>query len=211
MNTRPACLRVIVAACAAALLLGQSACQQPGTIDLNREIDKLRTELRERDNRIAALESTVQSLNKQLASARGLTDEDLKHIYFPEQIVIGKLSGGEDYDGEPGDDGVTVYIQPTDRTGDVLKVVGAIRVELFDLQAAEGAKLVGECIVPAEKASEHWHGQLMTYHYSIRCAWKNGPPKHDEITIRVTFVDYLSERVITAQAVRSVRLPISAG
>lgn len=191
------------------LLLALTACAPPPTIDLNREISRLQGELRDRDNRVAALESTVRNLNKQLASARGLTDEDLKHIFFPEEIAIGKLSGGEDYDGKPGDDGVTVFIQPKDRQGDVLKVVGAIRVELFDLQAPEGSKLIGECIVPAEKASEHWNGQLMTYHYSIRCPWRNSaPPKHDEITIRVTFVDYLSERVITAQAVRMVKLAL---
>ncbi|RMF75170.1 MAG: hypothetical protein D6744_13790 [Planctomycetota bacterium] len=170
-------------------------------VDLRRENQTLKNEIRDLKERVAAQQAAIEQLNRELTVARGLTDDDLKKIFYPETLRIGELSGGADYDGEPGDDGVTVYLQPIDRDGDVLKVAGDVRIELYDLAAPEGRKLIGEYYFPADKIAEHWYGQLMTYHYTLECPWQGEPPKHSEITIRATFVDYMTRRVITAQAV----------
>ena len=183
-----------------------SGCAPPGNADLELKVTRLEERLDDRNNELAAQRSTIQQLNKQLTTARALTDEDLKKVYYPEKLVIGPLTGGEDYDGTAGDDGVTVFLRPVDRDGDVLKVVGDIRIELFDLQAPDGRRLLGSYYVPADRVHENWYGKFLTYHYTIRCPWKTGPPAHDEITIRATFVDYLTQRVMTAQVVRTVAL-----
>lgn len=187
-------------------LLPCTGCQSERELELQRKITRLEDTLSEKDNQLVAQRSTIDGLHKQLQVARALTDKDLQRIFYPEKIVIGSLSGGDDYDGKPGDDGVTVYLKPVDGAGDALKVAGDIKIELYDLQNPSGEKLIGEYFEPVERVSALWYGKLATYHYTIRCPWQKGPPPHTEITIRATFVDYLTQRVMTAQTVCTVTL-----
>lgn len=176
-------------------------------MELRTQVKTLEEQSAAKDNQLAAQRLTIDKLHQQLQSVRGWTDEDMKVIFTPEKIEIASLSGGEDYDGKPGDDGVTVYIRPIDREGDVLKAAGDLRVELYDLAAPAGENLLGQYSIPVVQAAEHWYGKFATNHYTIRCPWRQGPPKHEEITIRATFVDYLTQRVMTAQTTCKVRLP----
>jgi hypothetical protein len=181
-----------------------AGCQNDTVFELQRQITKLEERIEEKDNQLVGQRVTIEQLHKQLQVVRALSPEDLKRIFHPEKIEIASLSGGDDYDGQPGDDGVTVYLRPVDRDGDALKVAGDIRIELYDLQNPSGEKLIGQYLVPVDEVAEHWYGRLATYHYTVRCPWQQGPPRHDEITIRATFVDYLSQRVMTAQTVCTV-------
>lgn len=186
-------------------------CASQTEMDLRRDNERLKREVEQQRHDLAAHQAAIDELNRHLQTARGITDEDLRKVFYPEQIVIDPLSGGDDYDGKPGDDGVTVYVRPVDRVGDTIKVAGDIRVELYDLAAPPGDNRVGECFVPVDKAIEMWHGKLMTNHFTIRCPWKSGPPRNPEITVRVTFKDFLTQRVMTAQRVVTVKLPPSRG
>ena len=188
-------------------LLLLPGCVSTTESDLRMQVKSLQEQAAEKDNQLAAQQSAIEKLNQQLQTVRGWTDDDLKLLFTPVKIEIVSLSGGDDYDGKPGDDGVTVYIRPLDRDGDTLKVAGDLRVELYDLAAPPGENLIGQYAVPVSRAAELWYGKFMTYHFTMRCPWLNGPPKHDEITIRATFVDYLTQRVMTAQTTCKVRLP----
>lgn len=200
--------RLLASAALGAALCCAAGCEQQNeALELRREIADLRQQLRDKGDRIAALEAANRETNKELQQARGFTDADLEKIFYPTELVIDELTGGEDFDGDGGDDGVSVYLRPVDRVGDVLKVAGDIRVELYDLQAAEGQKLVSECIVPVDHVEKLWYGKLLTYHYAIECPWGPGrKPTHDEITVRATFRDFLTKRVLTAQRVVKVDL-----
>jgi hypothetical protein len=89
-------------------------------------------------------------------------------------------------------------------------VAGDIRVELYALAAPSDQTRIGVYEFPHDKAAELWYGKLLTDHYTLRCPWQAGPPAHPEITIRATFVDFLTKRVLTAQASATVRLPPEA-
>jgi len=190
----------------ALVLLPSPACESPTTRELQTQISKLNERIAEKDQQLAGQRTTIEQLHDQLAKARGLSDEDLQKIFSPERIEIASLSGGDDYDGKPGDDGITVYLKPLDRDGDAVKVAGDIRIELYDLANPSGQKLIGEYVVAVDQASTYWYGKFATYHYTVRCPWQQGLPKHNEITIRATFVDYLTQRVMTAQTVCTVEL-----
>jgi len=187
-------------------LLLLEGCQQQTQVELRQQVERLQKKVEQQDHQLAADRLTIQKLHEQLRTARGFTTDDLEVIYSPVKIEIASLSGGEDYDGRPGDDGVTVYIQPIDRHHDAVKVAGDIRVELYDLANPPGENRIGLYEIPVGQAADHWYGKLATYHFTVRCPWQNGPPKHDEITIRATFVDYLTQRAMTAQTVCTVRL-----
>lgn len=191
-----AATRFLLVGLLAALWTG---CEQGDQLDRDREIAALRTTLREKEHELAARQATIKELTAQLDIARSIDEEDLKRLFYPERLVIDKLSGGADYDGQPGDDGVTVYLRPVDREGDVIKVAGDIRIQLYDLAAPPQHNLVGEYTVPVDQVGRLWHGKLMTKHYTIKCPWPQDPPAHEEITIRATFVDYLTKRVLSAQ------------
>jgi len=136
----------------------------------------------------------------------------LKVVHPPDhpkavRLEIEKLSGGEDYDGQPGDDGVTVYLKPLDKVGDIVKALGDIRIQLYDLANPPGRNLVGEYHFPAKTVGDKWHGKLMTYHYTLKCPWQRGAPEHSEITIRAVFRDYLTGHVMSTQTTCTVRPP----
>jgi hypothetical protein len=184
-----------------------AGCQSPAEIELRREISSLRETVKDKDNQLVAQKASIDELNRQLNVARSISEDDLKRVFYPEQLVIDRLSGGADYDGRPGDDGVTVYLKPVDREGDVIKVAGDLRIQLFDLAAAPGKNFIGEYFIPVDQIGKLWHGKLFTNHYTVKCPWPSGPPAHTEITIRAVFVDYLTKRVVSAQSTCQVRLP----
>jgi hypothetical protein len=185
-----------------------AGCEADNDMQLRREIQQLEEAVKDRDQRISSLQNQLREMNTRLQVARGISDDDLQYLFTPQRLTIMPLSGGEDYDEQPGHDGITVYLQPTDEVGDVLKVAGSIRVELFDLALDDGKSLVGRVEVPISEAGDYWFGDLWTYHYTIKVPWlEDNPPKSKEITIRATFTDYLSQRVMVAQAMREVELP----
>ncbi len=201
---RPGRARAAVAAVLGCVIA--AGCYTSTQGDVQRENRALREALRKRDDQIAAQAATIEQLNRQLTVARGLSADDLKKVFYPERIEIDRLSGGADYDGRPGDDGVTVHLRPIDRDGDVIKVAGDIYIQLFDLAAPPDRNLIGEYRIPADQVGKLWHGKLLTGHYTIKCPWPGPPPENPEITIRAVFVDYLTRRVVSAQAVCQVRL-----
>lgn len=188
-------------------ILLSAGCPDARVVELGRENSRLKEGLADRDRQTAALSAALEECNRQLVQARGLSPETLEKIFYAEQIVIDPLSGGQDYDGQPGDDGVTVYLRPLDRDGDTLKVAGDVRIELFDLAMPPGRNLIATHNFPVEKVRESWYGKFITYHYTFRCPWQHGPPENPEITVRATFVDYLTRRVMTTQTVVKVRPP----
>lgn len=187
------------------LLSTIGGCHNPSNIEAQREISQLKEEVRRRDNELAAQLAQITELQKQLMQARAFKPEDLEKLFYPEKIAFGTLTGGENYDSKPGDDGVTVYIRPLDRDGDVIKVAGDIRVELFDLSKSSD-NLIGRYDIPVDTVRKLWYGKLSTYHYTVKCPWLHGPPQNPEITVRATFRDYLTQRVLTAQTVVNVKL-----
>ncbi len=189
------------------LLLAPLGCDTTGQTDLRRRVVRLEEQLREREQRLEAQQAAIAELEQQLTTARGISKADLDKIFYPERIVIDKLTGGADYDDKPGDDGVTVYLRPVDREGDTIKVAGDITIQLYDLAAPPNRNFIGAYRVPADEVGKLWHGKFLTDHYTIKCPWPKGPPAHEEITVRVVFVDFLTKRVVSAQDTCQVQLP----
>jgi len=198
-----ACLLAFLPAC---LLLPAAGCVDQEVLKLRRENTMLKEAVEAKDHKLAAQQAAIQELHKRLAEATAITEEDLKKIFYPERLVIDTLSGGYNDDGQPGDDGVVVYLKPVDRDGDTLKVVGDIRIELYDLASPPGENRIGVYEVRADDVHQLWYGKFLTYHYTVKCPWQSGPPRHRELTIRAMFVDYLTQRVITAQTTCNVNL-----
>ena len=124
-------------------------------------------------------------------------------------IELGRYTGGLDTDGKDGEEAVKVYLDPVDSAGSVLKAAGDVKIQLFDLAMLPGENLLGEYQWTADQIGSHWSDAIFGgSHFSFICPWKQ-LPKHDQITIRVEFTDYLTGKTFTAQKVVRVRIPSS--
>jgi hypothetical protein len=175
--------------------------------DLAVELQDARAKIAQQNDQLAAQQATIAALTKQVDTLRGIPQPVLENIFYPVKLEIGDVSGGFDEDGAPGDDGVVVYLRPIDEQGDVIKAAGRIHIQLYDLAAPPGENLIGDYDIPVEQARTLWYGKWLTYHYAVRCPWPSGPPRHPEVTIRATFIDYLTGRVMSAQRAVTVKLP----
>jgi hypothetical protein len=191
----------------ACLLLPAGCDNGGGAAELRQEIARLQNTLQERNDRLVAQQATIDTLQQRLQVARSISEDDLKRIFYPERIEIDRITGGADYDGEPGDDGVTVYFRPIDGAGDTIKVAGDVRIQIFDLAADPADNLVGEYFIPVDRIGALWHSKLLASHYAVKCPFPKGPPANRELTVRLTFVDYLTQRVVSAQRTCEVALP----
>lgn len=189
-------------AAAAALLL--TACQPGAEVELRQQVERQAGELQQKTNQLAACEATVKELRARLLRAQGFDPKRLEKLCYPTDLRLARLTGGYDADGQPGDEGVMVYLQPLDRVGDVVKAAGEIRIQLFDLASPEGEQLIGEYLFDVDETAKLWYGKLMTQHYTLKCPWKGRRPSHADITVRATFVDYFTTNVLSAQAVCTV-------
>ena len=114
-----------------------------------------------------------------------------------------------DLDGREGHEGIKVFLRPLDADESVIKAAGDVKIQLYDLAAPKGRNLIGEYVWSAEKISQQWSSSAFTYHYSFECPWKKGAvPKHEEITVRVEFTDYLTGKVFSTQKICKVKLPV---
>ncbi|HAU37472.1 MAG TPA: hypothetical protein DCX07_07100 [Phycisphaerales bacterium] len=157
-------------------------------------------------DRNEGLQAEIIAQRKQIETLQALGEKRLQTLFHVERIELGRYTGGADFDSVEGDDGVKVYLRPIDRDGSVIKAAGTVKVQVFDLAADPKNNLVGEYAWDVEKVGKQWSSGFMTYHFSFDCPWKDAPPAHDELTIRVEFTDYLTGRSFTAQQACKVRL-----
>lgn len=170
-------------------------CADNTVIELRREVATLEDRVRMLEATIASRDAAIDELQQRVIEARAINQKDLELIYFPVKLELASLSGARDFDDQPGLDGVELYLRPIDREGDVVKVAGDIRVELFDLDRTPQQTLIGMCETAAEETGGAWYGQFWTAHYTLRCPWTS-PPGGDTLLVRVQFVDHLTQRVV---------------
>ena len=194
----------------AGALIGAAGCDGAGTNERFRQLDGQIRSLTDQVDKLtqdaAVKDALIDAQQKQITTLQGLGNKRLEKLYHVTAVQLDRLTGGDDYDGKPGDDGVTVYLQPVDQDGHVIKAAGGIRIELFDLANPNGQLRIGEYRLDVDHARKAWHGRLMTHHYTIKCPWRIGPPKHDEITVRAEFTDYLTGKTYRGQKLVKVRL-----
>ncbi|MDY6913398.1 MAG: hypothetical protein SVT52_02930 [Planctomycetota bacterium] len=175
---------------------------------LRRELDDARQRNRTLTETNEALQTDIVAKRKQIDSLAALGGKRLEKMFHTARIELGRHTGGVDTDGRAGHDGIKVYLRPIDQHGSTVKAAGDVTVRLFDLAADPKDNLIGRYEWSVDDIAKQWSSGFLTYHYSFVCPWQPGPPKNDEITIRVEFTDYLTGRQFTAQKVCKVNLPV---
>ena len=150
---------------------------------------------------VADRDSTVSGFQKQVENLKSFQRDRPADLFAPEKLEIVRRSGGADYDGQPGDDGVTVYLRLLDADGDTVKVGGRIRVELQDPSTPGTPRVIGLYVFDrADDLRKHWDGRFGMHHFTLKCPFPAGfkPPTAGRVTVRAEFDDYLTGRTLTA-------------
>lgn len=184
------------------LLLAVSACASGGErTRLIKENDVLRRDTERLQRTIVQRDGTIVQLHRQIENLEGFRPDRPADLFAPVKLEIASLTGGADYDGKPGDDGVTVYLRPRDADGHVVKVPGRITIQLLDNANLGSPRILGLYVFddPA-KLRKLWHGRFATQHYTLRCPFPPGatPPDTRRVTVSAEFADYLTGAALTA-------------
>ena len=188
---------------AALLVAGCAGKPNAANIELRKQNETLATDIARLNTELNAREATIKTLEASTPTLPTLPAERLNELYTVHGLVLGRLTGGADLDpSNPGTDGLKIYVVPTDAAGDELKSAGSFKIEAFDLAAAEPR--VGAWAFTVEEAKSNWNGSGLLYEYVLPCPF-DSIPAHEEITIKVTFTDALTQRQTTEQKIVKLR------
>jgi len=179
-------------------------------IELRKEKQALEMRIADLERQTAAQEQVIAGLQNERPTIPTLPPDRLKKMFTTQGLEFGRLTGGLDSDNaRPGDEGVKVYLAPIDEEGQSIKMVGQITIEVFDL-ADSAHPLVGTWAFDVDAARKSWRGSFLDYNYVLECPWKDRLPAHEELTVKASFHDELTQTTFKAQQVIHVKLPGSA-
>ncbi len=189
---------------AAGLLACASGCENGGELpSLRDEFEAMSLERTELKRQVEQLQSENEELTGRIEQLAGF-DVGVKSEALPEldRIELGRRTGLYDKDGDGRKDRLVVYISPYDTTADTIKAPGSVRISLWDLNAgSEGAKL-GEWQISGGELKGAWAGTFLTNYYRLTLdAGRYLTGDEGELTLNVSFTDYIGGKVLTAQKV----------
>ncbi|MCB9849834.1 MAG: hypothetical protein H6817_03940 [Phycisphaerales bacterium] len=166
---------------------------------LQERVDKQDLALKRCANDVADRDALLANLQRRVDANRPFANLTLDDLFTVDRIVIVDQTGGSDFDGKPGDDGVIVYVRPVDAQGDTLKAAGKITVQLLDLTDPASPRALATCeYADRDALAAAWFGGFLTDHYTLKCAIPAGLSPAREVHVRVTFLDYLTGREFVA-------------
>jgi hypothetical protein len=189
-------------------LLAAGACQNEGAMirDMQQRVAALEQDQQRCTQALADRDAIIASLRKRVDAGPIFEGIDLNDLFTVERVEIVSQTGGADFDGQPGDDGVIVYVRPLDAHGDFLKASGHFTVQLLDLTRPGAPRELATYVFSnRDELAEAWYGGLLTNHYTFRCTFppRLSPRPPREVHVRVVMLDYLTGREFTdARTVR---------
>jgi len=176
---------------------------------------------KQRDNQITSqeLSEQVKQLQQQLAQSQqhnarlaeqlenllGFSQQRQQQLVHVYKIKFGRYTAPFDNENDGLDDGVTVYLQLLDQSGDKIKAAGEVELELWDLAEAEGKRRLGQWRYGLQEMPDYWRGRLLSYHYKFKLPWQAGyEPRRSNITLICRFVDALTGKAFEVQKLIAV-------
>jgi hypothetical protein len=191
--------------------LAGGGCGTPSkvNIELRKENQRLQETLQEAEHLNGAYQREIAGLRQRQGTLATLPPDRLAQLFTTHGLSFSRLTGGADLNPDQrGDEGLAVHVVPTDQQGQSLKAAGSFDIEAFDL-AEPKDPLIGHWHFDLEESKQAWNALALVYCYSLICPWQK-VPKHEDITIKVTFLDALTQTPYHAQEVVRVTLPSEA-
>jgi hypothetical protein len=174
---------------------------------------QLRKDKQELESRIETLRSErdagrarIESLERRWGTTPMLPQNRLDRMFTAHELRLGSFSGGTDLNPSiEGDEALKVYVTPVDENSDPLPATGKVVIEAFDLAKAADNR-IGRWEFDSPALKQNWRSLGAVHAFVLVCPWQK-MPEHAELTLKVSFEDELTGRVLTAQRTATVKLP----
>jgi hypothetical protein len=178
----------------------QSADKGPSLVE---QVEQLTQEKARLQEQIEQCETQNRQLGKQVQTLSGLPEDvRLENLYSLKSVKISRYTGFYDKDKDGKDEKLIVYIRPIDEEGDEVKAGGTVDVQLWNLNKADNEALLGEWHVEPNELKKLWYATLVTINYRLTFDIAEKVDNFEDImTVKVTFTDYLTGKVFTAQRI----------
>ena len=165
------------------------------------QIEQLTQEKTQLQKQIEQSEIENKQLKQQVQVLSGLPNEvKLENLNRLESIKIGRYTGFFDKDKDGKKEKLIVYIQPADEQGDTVKAVGAVDVQLWNLNKTDGEALLGQWKVEPDELKKLWFATMVTINYRLTFDVADIVESLEEpFTVKVTFTDYMTGKVFKEQ------------
>ena len=189
---------------AGSLLAVAAGCDSADRPDpLKEQINSLKQEKTQLTRQIKQSGLENKKLKKQIHVLSGLpADVKLENFYNLQRVKISGYTDFYDKDKDGRKEKLIVYIQPIDQDGDVVKAIGSVEVQLWNLNRPNGNALLGQWRVEPDELRKLWFATLITINYRLTFDVADKIEKLEEpLTVKLTFTDYLSGKVFKEQKV----------
>ena len=94
---------------------------------------------------------------------------------------------GRDYDGLPGDDGITLLLQPVDAQGAIALQPATVTVVAIDPQVRGSAARIARWELQPEELQSYLVKRPEIQGYLLELPWPDAPPQHDHLKVFVRY------------------------
>lgn len=178
------------------MLVGCAAKPNAANIELRKQNQDLNDQIQQLNQKVTTLEGTLATMNASTPTVPVLPAERMNELFTVHSLKVGRLSGFADLPDNKS--GIKVYVVPLDASGDELKAAGAFTIEAFDLSASDPR--IGQWSFTVDEARASWLGSGLLYEYVLVCPFAK-PIDAQELTLKITFTDALTQRVHRMQQV----------
>lgn len=167
------------------------------------DVDRLQQENTALSMKVQTLQAENTQMARQVNTLAGLEKETrLQTLDTLASIGIKKRTGLYDIDEDGTAETLAVYIEPRDSAQDKVKAVGRVHVELWNLNAPPEDARLGAWTLEPEQLHKLWGGNIFSSYYRLTFDISDMMSvQPEELTVKVTFTDYLSGKVFTDQTV----------
>ena len=161
------------------------------------------------DGKVALASATAEAAEDS-ESEQDATTTDGEPGDAPERVeyifLNPRLTGGQDFDQQPGDDGLGVLIEPRNKKGHFVPQPARISIVLLDPAKKGDDVRVARWDFDQEVAAKLLHDAPLDRGIHLRMPWSKNPPEHERLQL---FVRYWREdgRKLEASREITVRLP----
>ncbi len=99
-----------------------------------------------------------------------------------------RLTGGADLDGQPGEDGISVLIEPRNRSGDFVPEPAHVSVVLLDPAKSDDAARVARWDLDADATRKLMQTDSPDRGLLLRLPWQDTPPESKRLQLFVRYV-----------------------
>ena len=178
-------------------------CQEQSQQSLWDQIKQLGQEKVTLKQQNESLQSENEDLREQIETLSAISPEvRLGVLGGLKDIKIGRRSGLFDKDKDGVKEKLIVYVSTIDQAGDVTKIPGSARVQLWNLNKDSEEALLGQWEIEPEELKTLWAGTFMTNYYRLTFEIADLLiDSREELTVKVKFTDYVTGKTLGAQKV----------